>query len=370
MLGADLVAAARARIESTLGVPTALGAVDPAVWLKVESYSLVRAVLSIASRLKREGVRGLRLELQPEGRHAHLDLAWSGADVPSETLARWEDQPLETDGEPFPLTLKEVVERHDGAVWYQTNRASATGFFRLVVPVTEAEQAPLVLPVPSGGRPEYYDFDLFHQAGQTPELDERKLAELAYTVFDTETTGLSPSDGDEIISIGAVRIVNGRLLHQEAFEQFVDPRRPVSLASVRITGIDPALLAGRPTIEQVLPQFHRFCEDTVLVAHNGAFDMRFLQLKEEAAGVRFTHPVLDTLLLAAVLQPNLPPTGLEGIAERFGVPVLGRHTALGDAIMTGEIFLRMMPLLAERGLVTLRDAREASQRTLLARVSY
>ena len=370
MLGADLVAAARARIESTLGVPTALGVVDPAVWLKVESYSLVRAAPLDRDRAEARRRPGLRLALEPEGRHAHLDLAWSGADIPSETLARWEDQPLETNGEPFPLTLKEVVERHDGAVWYQANRASATGFFRLVVPVTEAEQAPLVLPVPSGGRPEYYDFDLFHQAGQTPELDERRLVDLAYTVFDTETTGLSPSDGDEIISIGAVRIVNGRLLHQEAFEQFVDPRRPVSLASVRITGINPALLAGKPTIEQVLPQFHRFCEDTVLVAHNGAFDMRFLQLKEKAAGVRFTHPVLDTLLLAAVLQPNLPSTGLEGIAERFGVPVLGRHTAIGDAIMTGEIFLRMLPLLAERGLVTLRDAREASQRTLLARANY
>jgi DNA polymerase-3 subunit epsilon len=372
MLGSDLVSAARSSIESTLGLPTVEGAVDPAVWLKVESYSLVRAIVSIAARLKREGVRDLRLALEPEGRHAHLDLAWSGADIATETLARWEDQPIGTSGEPFPLTLtlKEVLERHDGAVWVQASRASATGFFRLVVPVTEAEQAPLVLPAAAGGRPEYYDFDLFRQAGQTPELDERKLTSLAYTVFDTETTGLSPSDGDEIMSIGAVRIVNGRLLHQEAFEQFVDPRRPVSLAAIQITGIDPAFLAGKPPIEQVLPQFHRFCEDTVLVAHNGAFDMRFLQIKEAVAGVRFTHPVLDTLLLAAVIQPNLPSIGLEGIAERFGVPVLGRHTALGDAIMTGEIFLRMVPLLAERGIVTLRDAREASRWTYISRVKY
>ncbi len=370
MLGTDLISAARARIESTLGLSTVAGAVDPAVQLKVDSYSLVRAIVSIASRLEREGVRELRLALQPAGPRAHLDLAWSGADIATETLSRWEDQPLETNGEPFPLTLKEVVERHDGAVWYQASRTSASGFFRLAFPVSRAEQAPLALPIAAGARPEYYDFDLFHQAGQTPELDERKLTDIAYTVFDTETTGLSPSDGDEIISIGAVRIVNGRLLHQEAFEQFVDPRRPVSLTTVRITGIDPAQLAGKPTIDQVLPQFHRYCEDTVLVAHNGAFDMRFLQLKEKASGVRFTHPVLDTLFLAAVIQPDLPPTGLEGIAERFGVPVLGRHTALGDAIMTGEIFLKMVPLLAEQGIVTLREARDASQRTYLARVKY
>jgi DNA polymerase-3 subunit epsilon len=370
MLGTELVSAARARIETTHGLRTALDAVDPAVWLKVDSYALIRAIVSIAGRLKREDVRELRLALRPAGRRAHLDLAWSGADVATETLSRWEELPLETNGESFPLTLKEVVERHDGAVWSQASRASQPGFFRLVIPVAEGAEAPLVLPITAPGRPEYYDFDLFHQAGQTPELDERKLTDSAYTVFDTETTGLSPSDGDEIISIGAVRIVNGRLLHQEAFDQFVNPNRPVSPASVRITGIDPALLVGQPPIDHVLPQFHRFCEDTVLVAHNAAFDMRFLQLKEAAAGVRFTHPVLDTLLLAAVIQPDLPSAGLEGIAERFGVPVLGRHTALGDAIMTGEILLRMVPLLAERGIVTLRDAREASQRTYVARVKY
>jgi DNA polymerase-3 subunit epsilon len=370
MLGADVVSAARARIEGSVGIPTAAEVADPAVRLKVDSYALVRAMVSLATRLERNGARELRLALRRSGQRAHLDLAWTGADLTAEALAAWEGEPLETDGEPFPVTLREVLERHDGAVWSHAPRGSQPGFFRLALPVAEAEQAPLVLPVAGGGRPEYYDFDLFHQAGQTPELDERRLGDLAYTVFDTETTGLSPSDGDEIISIGAVRVVNGRILHQEALEQFVDPRRPVSLASIRITGIDPALLAGKPTIDEVLPRFHRFCEDTVLVAHNAAFDMRFLQLKEATAGVRFTHPVLDTLLLAAVIQPNLPSTGLEGIAGRFGVPVLGRHTALGDAIMTAEIFLRMVPLLEERGIVTLRDARDASERTLVARVKY
>jgi DNA polymerase-3 subunit epsilon len=370
VLGADLLHAARSRIEGTLGLATVLEVPDPRIRLKVDSYALVRAIGSLAARLQRNGVPELRLVLRRAGRWAHLDLAWSGADVRAETLARWEGEPLETEGEPFPLTLREVVDRHDGAVWYQANPGSRDGTFRLALPVTKPSQAQLVLPAPHGPRPEYYDFDLFHQPGQTPELDERALKDLTYTVFDTETTGLSPAEGDEIIAIGAVRIVNGRLLHLEAFEQLVDPKRLVSVASTRITGLDHSLLAGKPTIADVLPQFHRFCEDTVLVAHNAAFDMRFLQLKERSARVRFTQPVLDTLLLAAVIQPNLPSAGLEGIAERFGVPVLGRHTALGDAIMTGEIFLRMLPLLAERGLVTLRDAREASERTLLARVRY
>ncbi|HEX6828459.1 MAG TPA: exonuclease domain-containing protein, partial [Burkholderiales bacterium] len=203
-----------------------------------------------------------------------------------------------------------------------------------------------------------------------PELDNRRLADLVYTIFDTETTGLEPSNGDEIISLGAVRMVNNRLLQHEVFDQLVDPRRSMSHESIRITGIDPSVLKGQPTIDKVLPAFHRFCEDTVLVAHNAAFDMRFLQLKEERTGVRFTQPVLDTLLLSAVIHPNLNTHKLEAIAERLGVNVLGRHTALGDALVTGEVFLKMIPLLNERGIVTLKDAREAAEKTYYARVEY
>ena len=98
--------------------------------------------------------------------------------------------------------------------------------------------------------------------------------------------------------------------------------------------------------------------------------MRFLHLKEETTGVRFTQPVLDTLLLSAVLHPELAAHGLEAIAERMGINPIGRHTALGDAIMTGEVFLRMIPLLAEKGIRTLGEARAASQKTYFARIEY
>jgi DNA polymerase-3 subunit epsilon len=98
--------------------------------------------------------------------------------------------------------------------------------------------------------------------------------------------------------------------------------------------------------------------------------MRFLQLKEATSGLRFDQPVLDTLLLSAWLHPNQASHRLEAIAERLGVAVLGRHTALGDAMVTAEVLLRLIPLLEGRGVRTLGEARAAAQQTYQARLKY
>jgi DNA polymerase III epsilon subunit family exonuclease len=222
----------------------------------------------------------------------------------------------------------------------------------------------------SDSRPVFYDFDLFAHRDTGQALEDRPLASLSFTVFDTETTGLDPGGGDEIIQIGAVRLVNGRLLPDERFEQLIDPRRPVPAASVPFHGLTSAQLRGQPTIEQVLPVFHRFAQDTVLVAHNAAFDMRFLQEKQALTGLRFDQPVLDTLLLSAVLHPHQESHRLEAIAQRMGVTVFGRHTAMGDAVVTAELFLRLLPLLADQGIHTLGQALAAAQKSRYASLRY
>jgi DNA polymerase-3 subunit epsilon len=181
---------------------------------------------------------------------------------------------------------------------------------------------------------------------------------------------LNIRNADEMVALGAVRIVNGRLLESECFEQLVKPERLLSQDSIRIHGIQPEMLVGQPDIRQVLGFFQRFAEGTILVAHNAAFDMRLLQLQEERTGIRFGNPVLDTMLLSAVVHPAQDKHDLESIAERLGIIIMGRHTALGDAIGTAEVYLKLIPLLASMGIRTIKQAREASQKTYYARLKY
>lgn len=365
MHGADLLQAAQQRIGQRLGLSVSVELVVNGLWVKVDSFSLLQGLSYLAARLQQErGVSAVSLRLRASARLAHLDLLWSGAALDAALLADWEHAPMSAAGEDSPLTLHEVIERHGGELWQQHEPDTPQSLIRMLLPITVAQQAaaPAVW-LRNESRPEYYDFDLFRQTEETRALDERLLTQLSYTVFDTETTGLEPSQGDEIIQIGATRIVNGRLLRNETLDQLIDPRRKLKPESTAIHGITQDMVAGQPTIDQVLPRFHAFCEDTVLVAHNAAFDMRFLQLKEASTGIVFAHPVLDTLLLSALIHPNQASHRLEAIAERLGVNVIGRHTALGDAIVTGEVFLKMIPLLAEQNIHTLGQARAAAAQT-------
>lgn len=208
-------------------------------------------------------------------------------------------------------------------------------------------------------RPEFYDFNLFESRKESSLLD-LPLSEAAFTVFDTETTGLKPSQGDEMVQIAGVRIINRRLLTAEAFDRLINPGRSIPPSSTRFHGITDAMVADHPPIDVVLPAFERFAQESVLVAHNAAFDMKCLEMKEQTTQTRFDHPVMDTLLLSVLLHPAQRSHSLEAVCERFGVINEGRHTALGDAMATAKVLLAMFPLLEERGLNCLRDVIKAS----------
>ncbi len=370
VLGIDIVAAAQRRIDDKLKLPTKTEEMDDNLWIKADSFSLVFALVSLASKLQDHyEPRELRFRLTSSGKLAYLDLIWAGPAMSSETFYTWEMESMQIGSESSPLTLRDVIDRHGGEIWYEREKAAHRAFFRFVLPVAIPEAEHVVEERHVTGRPEYYDFDLFKFEDKSIDLD-RKLSELTYTVFDTETTGLEPSNGDEIIQIGAARIVNNRLLRQETFNQIVDPEIPLKPESIPIHGITEDMVRGQPNIDVVLPAFHEFCEDTVLIAHNAAFDMRFLQLKEERTGIRFTQPVLDTLLLSAVVHPNQESHKLDVILERLGIAIGTRHNALEDALATGEVFLKLVKLLEDMGIVTVRQALEAAEKTYFARVKY
>lgn len=348
---------------------------DPRCMIKVDNYSLVLAIGFVLECLKREfNTDCERIRLSAPGNLVQMDLIWQGEALKIETLRQWSDLPLISAQKGYPLTLKEVLQHHHAEIWPHTLRENDNEVcLRLFIPMVQSEGPPedirhvTLLPK---GRPEFYDFDLFNQAGQTPEVENRMLGELNYTVFDTETTGLDPRGGDEIISIGAIRAVNGRLLYTESINQLVDPCRSVPAESIKYHGISDEMLKGMPTIKKMLPFFHRFAKQTVLVAHNGAFDMLMLQMKEKETGIRFDNPVLDTMHLSAIVHPAHNDHTLDTISQRLGVNITKRHDALGDAIATGGVFLKMIPLLNEKGIYTLKDALIASKRTYYARLKY
>jgi DNA polymerase-3 subunit epsilon len=388
MLAKDLLEAIQRQARDVLGMTIKIVHSKDRGRIKVDCYSLLLAVLFVLNHLRDEtGTNSVTCKLERDGKYANLDLVWQGKPLKIQTLRKWEAEVVVVGKEGIPSTLREVIEHHGAKMWPATLRqttgndggappspdaAIVKSGLRLFLPDVETPEPETLrkITVISESRPEFYDFDLFNQPGSTHELDNRLLSDLTYTIFDTETTGLFPKVGDEIISIGAVRIVNGRLLREERFDQLVNPQRCYWESSIPIHGIRPEMLECQPTIEAVLPLFHRFAEDSILVAHNAAFDMNMLQLKEEQTGVKFVNPVLDTLLLSAVVHPAQDSHTLEAIAERLGVSIMGRHTALGDALATAEIFLKLIPLLAKRGIHTFGDARRASQKTYYARFKY
>lgn len=349
-------------------------ALDSDIKLKVDTYSFMLVLLYVIDQLKSLfGLTELTCRMNELDWYVGVDLLWQGAPVKIETLREWEGQSLALEEDGLSLTLREIIDHH-GADFgsYASKQHKNNAYLRFFLPMVEVgepEEARSLTILPES-RPEFYDFDFFSHVLQISEMQDRFLTDLAYTVFDMETTGLNPAEGDEIISIGAFRIVNCRLLREERFEQLVDPQRSIPWTSVKIHGIHPEMLIGQPLIRPALSAFHQFTEDTILVAHNAAFDMRFLQLKEAQTDIKFLNPVLDTLLLSAVVHPSHENHNLEAISQRLGVRILGRHTALGDASATGEIFLKMLPLLAQKKIYTLKEALVASQKTYYARQRY
>lgn len=370
----ELLDALQKKASERLGIDLTIEPCTGRCWVKIDTYAMILILLFVLERVCTEtGERRYVCRFSEEEDFVFLNFSWKGAPVKIETLRQWEAMQLNFMKEGMPLHLKEVLEHHSAEIWTYTDRQQEkTSCLRLYLPAFRPQEQDSVrhAAILPASRPEFYDFDLFHQPGQSAYLDNRLLKELTYTVFDTETTGLDPSGGDAIVSIGAFRIVNTHILSEESFDRLVNPQREIPMSATKIHGISNAMVQSKPNIDVVLPAFFKYTEDTIIVAHNAAFDMRMLQTYEMRTGLRFVNPVLDTLLLSAIVHPAQEDQTLSSIARRLGVAVIDRHTAMGDAMMTAKIFIRMIPLLEKKGIRTLGEAREASKKTYYARLTF
>ncbi|SFR97070.1 3'-5' exonuclease [Yoonia litorea] len=216
--------------------------------------------------------------------------------------------------------------------------------------------------LPLAPRPLVFDFDLLETAA-AGDIKDTPLCELCFVAFDTETTGLSV-EKDDVIQLGAVRILNGRIVAGEKIDTYVDPQRPIPPASTAVHHICDDDVSGAPDFAKVGCDFHHFARDAVLVAHNAPFDIGLLRKGEADMGVTWDHPVLDTVLLSAVVFGTNESHTLDALCERLdiAIPPEARHTAYGDALATGEALVKLIPLLQGRGYTTFGEVVAQTQK--------
>ncbi len=325
-------------------------------WLYGDSLSLLVLLEHLARNLHEQvGAEAFDAAVSRAERRVYLDLIWTGWPIAASIIDGWLDTPLV--GGLGPLTGRAVLHRHGSDLWSQPGR-KGEALLRMPLPSAEPAIRPTTPTRPA--RPEFYDFDLLNRPLPSGALAERPLRQVSYVVFDVETTGLRPSEGDEVVALAGVRVVNGRVLTMETFDRLVNPGRSIPAESTRFHGITENAVKDKPPLRVLLPQFRSFAADTVLVAHNAAFDLKFINRTAEECSIRFDQPVLDTLLLSAYLDPDEPDHSLDGIANRLGLIFTRRHSALGDCLVTAAILVRLIERLEERGFNNLRELIKAT----------
>ena len=205
------------------------------------------------------------------------------------------------------------------------------------------------------------NYSYFQEFDQT-----RPLSEYEFVVFDTELTGLNPKK-DEIVSMGAVRIRNFRIMAGETYSQYVKPTRPLPKDSTLIHRITPEQIEDAPPIQEVLPQFVEFCNGALIVGHYIDLDMAFLnRVCIKYLGGRLANPCIDTLRLAQVYKEEQWGNyydqfdyrisfNLNDLAKEYNLPEFSQHDALQDAMQTAYLFLFLVKKLKRGGIRTLKD---------------
>ncbi|MGO1469005.1 MAG: PolC-type DNA polymerase III [Tissierella sp.] len=173
-----------------------------------------------------------------------------------------------------------------------------------------------------------------------------------FVIFDIETTGLSAIN-DSITEIGAIKVKEGKVI--DRFSQLINPERPIPEFITKLTGITDTMVEDKPTIENVVPTFSDFIENSILVAHNASCDVGFIRENFKKANLTLSNPILDTLELSRAVFTDLKNHKLNTLAKHLDVNLDNHHRAVDDAKATKDIFLKIMELLEEKGIKDLHS---------------
>ncbi|SEL35007.1 3'-5' exonuclease [Pacificibacter marinus] len=342
--GENICDAVVARLKD-VGITLMASQNDP-VYLNVDPDPLISLLTHTATRLSQDGAKALSMLITPEDTGVMIALGWSGEALYVDRLDAWLSEPIDTDHP--QASWRKVLNDIDTDMWPEAGRGTRRV---LKLPIAHA-----AISAQQNRRGATYDFDLLAKPSQDTHLSTA-LSDLTYVVFDTETTGLFPNAGDEICQVAAVRIVNGKVVRGETLDALVDPERHIPKAATKIHHITNEMVREHPTIDVVGRALHSFARGAVLVAHNAPFDMAFLHRHASRIGAQFDHPVIDTVLLSAVVFGQSQPHSLDEICTRLGIniPPDQRHTALGDTIATAQAFLKMLKMAEAKGITTFED---------------
>lgn len=178
-------------------------------------------------------------------------------------------------------------------------------------------------------------------------------------MLDLESTGLRPSAGDALLSIGAVRLRNAEPIAE--FMTLVKPDRDIPAESTRYHGLTQEMLTDAPSAPEAIARFLDFAGAAVLVAHSAAFDRSLLFMEEHRGAPALPNPFLCSLLISRWLDPQERDHSLDGLCGREGIVITGRHEALGDARATAELWVRLLARAGARGVEDLADLARRSR---------
>ncbi|CAA7627561.1 PAS domain-containing protein [Magnetospirillum sp. SS-4] len=315
------------------------------LWLHGDSQSLMEAFLALFAALHiHTGRSDFDMECLLGDRQVYVDINWKGDPIPDGRLGAWLEGGVST--QLGPQTVRDVLERHGSQPWSLAKRG---GF------------AALRLPLPPSRRPQFTEEE-WTGLGSPPSLTEadrreellrrstvgafagRALDRMPFVAVCAVLPPGAVQSGDRrrITALGAVRIEDGRLLTAGSFERRI---------SATVAGSD-----GRPPLPVVLPQFWTFAGDAVLVAHDIGPCLGLLEEREAAGTI---PPVLDTMELSRLLDPDADDHGLEAVARRLGLRVGDHRTEIGKALLAAEILLRQIEHLRELGIVRFDQLIEA-----------